>query len=71
MSCDVDYHRRMYHLATLMEAHPASRMKSLQKSALREYPVASRELYRHCMSFSFAMKAADIINQLKENYDAT
>jgi hypothetical protein len=58
----------MYHLATLMEAHPNSRMKSLQQTALKEYPVHSRELYRHCMGARFAMKAADIINQLESNY---
>ena len=62
MSCDYDYHNRLQLLAELGTAHPDSRMKSLQKTALRIYPVASRELYRHCMSARFALKAADIAN---------
>lgn len=59
---DTDYHNRINMLAELMECHPDSRMKSLQKTALREYPVSSRELYRHCMGYKFAFKAADIAN---------
>ena len=62
MSCDYDYHHRLHLLAELMTAHPDGRMKKLQKTALREYPVASRELYRHCMSWDFAFKAAAIAN---------
>ena len=62
MSHDVDYQNRLSLLAELIEAHPNSRMKSLQKTALRIYPVASREVYRHCMGFGFAFKAADIVN---------
>ena len=63
MACDYDYHSRLLCLAELMQAHPNGRMKKLQKTALRIYPVGSRELYRHCMSWRFALKAADIVNQ--------
>ena len=61
-SYDFDYYNRLVWLSELMESHPNSRMKSLQKSALREYPVSSKELYRHCMSSKYALKAADILN---------
>ena len=62
VSHDVDYNSRLVHLAELMVCHPDSKMKSLHASALREYPVHSLELHRHCMSAKFAMKAADIAN---------
>lgn len=62
MSCDYDYHKRMAELAALMLAHPRTRMKKLQKSALRAFPVASRELYRHCMGWKFAFSAAALAN---------
>jgi hypothetical protein len=60
---DVDYHNRLNLLAELIEYHPDSRMKSLQKTALREYPVSSRELYKHCLSARFALKAAELLNK--------
>ena len=63
MACDYDYCDRLRCLAELITAHPNSRMKSLQKTALRIYPVHSRELYRHCMTSRFAFKAADIANE--------
>ena len=66
-SHDVDHGSRLAHLAELMQFHPNSRMKSLQKSALREYPVSSKELYRHCMGWRFAFKAADILNSKLES----
>ena len=59
---DADNYARLKHLAELMQQFPDRKMKRLQQSALREYPVHSRELYRHCMSWRYAMRAADILN---------
>lgn len=61
-SFDYDYNSRLMTLVDLCLAHPNNKMKKLQKTALRLYPVHSKELYRHCMSWNFAFKAADIAN---------
>ena len=62
-SHDYDYSNRLNELASLMLAHPMTKMKKLQKSALRAYPVTSKELTRHCYGARFAFKAADIANK--------
>ena len=65
-SFDYDYYDRLKELASLIKHHPTSKMKSLQKSALRAYPVSSKELYRNYMGSNFALSAANLANKLGE-----
>jgi len=40
-------------------------VRKLQKSALREYPTSYKGVYRHCMGYHFASKAADLANKME------
>ena len=64
---DADYHRRAEFLATLMKQNPNTKMRKLQKEALRMYPVQSKELQRHLLSIRYAFYAADILNKELED----
>ena len=62
---DYDYLNRMELLAELMIRFPWHKVRRLQKTALREYPTSYKGVYRHCMSYHFASKAADLANKME------
>lgn len=64
-SVDPSYAKRLTLLAELILEHPNSKLRKLQKTALREYPTENRVLYRHCMSTTFATTAEHLANRMR------
>lgn len=64
MSIDTGYHKRLECLAELMLQNPRGKMKKLQKTALKLYPLQSKEAQRYAYSWKFAMKAANLANRM-------
>jgi|DEB0MinimDraft_6_1074348.scaffolds.fasta_scaffold39402_2 hypothetical protein len=62
---DYNYWNRMELLAELMIRFPLHKVRKLQKSALREYTTEYKGVYRHCMGYHFASKAADLANKME------
>ena len=62
---DYNYVKRLAYLSELMIEFPKHKVRKLQKSALREYPTVYKEVYRHCMSYHFASKAAQLANKME------
>jgi len=64
MSIDTDYHNRLDWLAELMLLNPKSRVKRLQREALKYYPLSSKEAIRNWMSWRTAFDAAEVANRM-------
>lgn len=63
ISYDLGYHDRFNLLCELMRLYPNSKMRKLQKEALRYYPLTSIEGQRQWLSMATAWKAADRLNE--------
>jgi hypothetical protein len=63
MSIDIDYHNRLDWLAELMLQNPKSRVRRLQREALKYYSLSSKEAIRNWMSWRTAFAAADVANR--------
>jgi hypothetical protein len=65
MSIDTDYHNRLDWLAELMLQNPKSRVRRLQREALKYYPLSSKEAIRNWMSWRTAFAAAELANRME------
>ena len=66
MSIDTDYHNRLDWLTELMLQNPKSRVRRLQRKALKYYPLSSKEAIRNWMSWRTAYAAAELANRMEE-----
>ena len=63
MAIDSGFHDRLEWLADLMEISPDKRVRDLQRSALKLYPLYYQEGVRMWMHSRIAFMAADIVNK--------
>ena len=62
-SYDTGYHARLMLLVELIEVYPQKPIRHLLKTALREYPLSSKEAQRHWLSMKTGFEAAEILNR--------